>query len=266
MFGLSSWAVQPAIELEGVVKEFGSERVLHGVDLAVPAGAITVLLGPSGAGKTVTIRHMLGLIDPTKGVVKVDGQDLAEISEQELYAVRRRMSVVLQGSLPFTCGLFYSLTVRQNVAYGLRERTSWADEKIDRVTDEALLMVGLQDHAERMPDELSGGMAKRTALARALALESSIVIIDDLDAGLDSVRLGLLCTVIRDAQEDTDATVLVTTHDMKVARDLADHVALIHEGRIVASGEAGVVLESEDELVRQFVSGDTSGPIRLRDS
>ncbi len=249
-----------------VVKEFGSERVLDGVDLAVPAGAITVLLGPSGAGKTVTIQHILGLLKPSAGVVKVDGEDLAAISEEELYEVRRGMSVVLQGSLPFTCGLFYSLNVYENVAYGLRERTRWSDERIDRVTKEALRTVGLQDHADRMPGELSGGMAKRTALARALALKSSIVIIDDLDAGLDSVRLSLLCAVIRDAQEDTDATVLVTTHDMKVARDLADFVALIHEGRIIANGEADAVLGSDEPFVRQFVSGARSGPLQLRDT
>jgi phospholipid/cholesterol/gamma-HCH transport system ATP-binding protein len=255
-----------AIELEDVVKEFGSERVLDGVDLAVPAGAITVLLGPSGAGKTVTIKQIVGLIKPTSGVVRVDGQDLADLSEGELYELRRRMSVVLQGSLPFTCGLFYSLSVYENVAYGLRERTRWPDEEIERVSRNALGMVGLQDHAERMPEELSGGMAKRTALARALALESSIVIIDDLDAGIDSVRLGLLCGVIREAQEDTGATVLVTTHDMKVARDLADHVALMHEGRIVAEGEAEAVFGSDDSFVRQFVSGATSGPLQLRDS
>ncbi|MBA3261751.1 MAG: ATP-binding cassette domain-containing protein [Thermoleophilaceae bacterium] len=255
-----------AVELVDVVKEFGSERVLDGVDLAVPAGAITVLLGPSGAGKTVTIQHILGLLKPSAGVVKVDGEDLAAISEEELYEVRRGMSVVLQGSLPFTCGLFYSLNVYENVAYGLRERTRWSDERIDRVTKEALRTVGLQDHADRMPGELSGGMAKRTALARALALKSSIVIIDDLDAGLDSVRLSLLCAVIRDAQEDTDATVLVTTHDMKVARDLADFVALIHEGRIIANGEADAVLGSDEPFVRQFVSGARSGPLQLRDT
>ena len=254
-----------AIEFVDVVKEFGTERVLDGVDLVVPAGAITVLLGPSGAGKTVTIKHILGLLKPTAGVVQVDGADLAAISEKELYEVRRGMSVVLQGSLPFTCGLFYSLSVYENVAYGLRERTRWSDEKIDRLTKGALRTVGLQDHGDRMPDELSGGMAKRTALARALALESSIVIIDDLDAGLDSVRLGLLCAVIRDAQEDTDATVLVTTHDMKVARDLADYVALLHEGRIVASGEADAVLGSDEPFVRQFVAGARSGPLQLRD-
>jgi len=231
----------------------------------VPAGAITVLLGPSGAGKSVTIKHILGLLEPSAGVVQVFGKDLASISEAELYEVRRGMSVVLQGALPFTCGLFYSLSVYENVAYGLRERTRWSDEQIDRVTRDALRTVGLQDHADRMPEELSGGMAKRTALARALALESDIVIIDDLDAGLDSVRLSLLCTLIREAQEDTDATVLVTTHDMRVAGDLADYVALLHEGRIVASGDAEAVLGSDDPLVRQFVSGALAGPLGLRD-
>jgi len=257
---------QPRIELVDVVKEFGSERVLDGVDLAVPAGAITVLLGPSGAGKTVTIKHILGLLEPSDGAVKVDGKDLAAVSEEELYQVRRGMSVVLQGALPFTCGLFYSLSVYENVAYGLRERTRWSDEQIDRVTRDALRMVGLHEHADRMPAELSGGMAKRTALARALALESGILIIDDLDAGLDDVRLALLCGVIRDAQEDTGATVLVTTHDMKVARDLAHYLALIHEGRIVASGEADAVLGSDEPFVRQFVTGGRSGPLRLRDA
>ncbi len=254
-----------AIELEGVVKEFDSARVLDGVDLVVPAGAITVLLGPSGAGKTVTIKHIVGLFEPSSGVVKVDGTDLAAISEGELYEVRRRMSVVLQGALPFSCGLFYSLSVYENVAYGLRERTRWSNERIDRVTRDALRRVGLHEQAEKMPDELSGGEAKRTALARALALESGIFIVDDLDSGLDSVRLALLCGVIREAREDTNATLLVTTHDMTVARDLADHVALIHEGRIIASGEAETVFESDDPFVRQFVSGALSGPLKLRD-
>jgi phospholipid/cholesterol/gamma-HCH transport system ATP-binding protein len=255
-----------AIELDGVVKKFGSQRVLDGVDFVVPAGAITVLLGPSGAGKTVTIKHILGLLKADDGVVRVRGEDLAEISEEQLYEVRRGMSVVLQGALPFTCGLFYSLSVYENVAYGLRERKNWSEEQIDQVTRDALRMVGLLDHAERMPQDLSGGEAKRTALARALALESGILIIDDLDAGLDSVRLKLLVEIIREAQEDTDCTVLVSTHDMDVARDLADHVAVIHQGRIVASGPAQEVLASQEPFVRQFVGGETEGPLQLRDS
>ena len=257
---------EAAIELQGVVKDFGSERVLDGVDLAVPAGAITVLLGASGAGKTVTIKHIVGLLSPKAGVVKVNGKDLAAISEEELYELRRGMGVVLQGALPFTCGLFYSLNVSENVAYGLRERTKWPDEKIHEVTLGSLRMVGLHDHADRMPADLSGGATKRTALARALALEPGIMIVDDLDAGLDNVRLSLLCSVIRDAQEDTHATVLVTTHDMTVARALADYVAVIHEGRIVASGDADAVFDSEEPLVRQLVSGGRSGPLQLRDA
>jgi phospholipid/cholesterol/gamma-HCH transport system ATP-binding protein len=255
-----------AIELEGVTRTLGFQRVLDGVELVVPSGAIFVLLGPSGAGKTVTIKHILGLLQPDDGVVRVRGRDLARISEEQLYEVRRGMSVVLQGALPFTCGLFYSLSVYENVAYGLRERKNWSEEMVDRVTRDALRMVGLLDHAERMPDDLSGGEAKRTALARALALESGILIIDDLDAGLDSVRLSLLVEIIREAREDTDCTVLVTTHDMDVARDLADHVAVIHQGRIVASGPAAEVLESDEPFVRQFVTGEISGPLQLRDS
>jgi phospholipid/cholesterol/gamma-HCH transport system ATP-binding protein len=254
-----------AIELEGVVKNFGGARVLERLNLSVPAGAITVLLGPSGAGKTVTVRHIVGLIDPDKGSVKVQGKDLGELSEEQVYEVRRNMSVVLQGALPFTCGLFYSLNVHQNVAYGLQERTKFSKEDIDRRTKEALGMVGLQEHGEKMPSDLSGGEAKRVALARALALESGIVIIDDLDAGLDSVRLSLLCKIIKDAQEDTDCTVLVTTHDMTVARELADYVAMIRDGRIIASGPAQEVLDSDEPYVKQFVSGDTEGPIKLRD-
>ena len=263
---MPGWDERAAIELQGVVKEFGSERVLDGVDLVVPAGAITVLLGPSGAGKTVTIKHIVGLLEPDEGAIRVKGKDFGGISEQELYEVRRGMSVVLQGALPFSCGLFHSLSVYENVAYGLRERTRWSGEHIDRVTRDALRMVGLHEQAHRMPADLSGGEAKRTPLARALALESGIVIIDDLDAGLDDVRLALLCQVIRDAREDTDATVLVTTHDMKVAHDLADYIAVIHEGRTVASGEADAVLGSEEPFVRQFVTGSPSGPLQLRDA
>jgi len=254
-----------AIELVDVVKKFGSERVLKGVDLAVPEGAITVLLGPSGAGKTVTISHVFGLIQPTSGVVRVEGKDLAELSEDELYALRRRMSAVLQGTLPFTCGLFYSLDVYENVAFALRARnTRWSEEQVHRVTMDHLGMVGLRDRARDMPDVLSAGMSKRVALARALALEARIVVIDDFDSGIDGVRLALLCELIRDMQRRTRATYLVTTHDMTAARELADHVAVIHDGRIAATGTADSVFDSSDPLIHQLVSGELSGPLELR--
>jgi phospholipid/cholesterol/gamma-HCH transport system ATP-binding protein len=253
-----------AIELERVVKKLDSQRVLDGVDLAVPRGAITVLLGPSGAGKTVTVKHIFGLLQPSSGVVRVEGKDLAAISEDELYELRRRMSAVLQGTLPFTCGLFYSLNVYENVAFGLRTRTRWSPERIDEVTMEHLAMVGLADRARDMPDVLSAGMTKRVALARALALDARIVIIDDFDSGIDSVRLGLLCDLIKDVQRRAEATYLVTTHDMTAARELGDYAAVIHEGRIVASGDAETVFGSGDPMVRQFISGEVAGPLELR--
>jgi phospholipid/cholesterol/gamma-HCH transport system ATP-binding protein len=253
----------PAIEFVDVVKELGSERVLDGVDLAVPQGAITVLIGPSGAGKTVTVKHIVGLIQPSAGVVRVEGRDLSTMSEAELYGLRRRMSVVLQGTLPFTCGLFWSINVYENVAYALRERTRWSPERIHEVTMANLGMVGLRDRANDMPSELSSGMCKRAALARALALDARIVIIDDFDSGIDRVRLTLLCGLIRDAHRDAGATFLVTTHDMAAARELADYVAVIHEGRIVASGEADDVFGSKEPLVHQLIAGEPSGPIEL---
>jgi phospholipid/cholesterol/gamma-HCH transport system ATP-binding protein len=255
----------PAIELRGVVKHLGGQRVLDGVDLAVPAGAITVLLGPSGAGKTVTIRHILGLIDPDAGFIRVCGRTINSATEEELNEVRRSMGVVLQGVLPFSCGLFYSLDVYENVAFPLRERTRWPEERIDRATMGALAMVGLAEWARSMPDQLSSGMTKRVAIARALALEPRIVIIDDFDSGIDAVRLALLCELLRDAQRRTGAAYLVTTHDMSAARRLADRIAVIHEGRIVASGAADDVLSSDEPVARQLVAGAASGPIRLRD-
>jgi phospholipid/cholesterol/gamma-HCH transport system ATP-binding protein len=254
-----------AVELEGVVKYFDSERALDGVDLFVPRGAITVLLGPSGAGKTVTINHIVGLIHPTAGVVRVEGKDLAALSDAELNELRRGISIVFQGAQPFTCGLFFSLNVFENVAFPLRERTNWPEERIEQETLDHLKMVGLKHRAGAMPDELSSGERKRTALARALALNARIVIIDDFDSGIDGVRLALLCELIEDVQLTTKATFLVTTHDMTAARQLADYVAVIHQGRIVESGEAHAVFTSDEPATRQLITGALSGPVSLRD-
>jgi phospholipid/cholesterol/gamma-HCH transport system ATP-binding protein len=256
-----------AIELSGVVKDFRGVRVLDGVDLVVPNDAITVLIGPSGAGKTVTVNHVVGLLHPTKGTVKVAGRNLAKLSDTELNELRQGMAAVMQGSLPFTCGLFYSMNVYENVASPLRQRRPrWSEERIKAMTMEHLHLVGLARNANDMPDQLSSGMAKRTAIARALALEAGIVIIDDFDSGIDGVRLALLCELIRDTQRSSGATYLLSTHDMSAARKLADHVTVIHEGRTVAAGTADQVFGSNEPLARQLVSGATSGPIRLSDA
>jgi phospholipid/cholesterol/gamma-HCH transport system ATP-binding protein len=252
------------IELTDVDKKIGGTPILDKVSFSVPRGRITVLIGPSGAGKTVTIKHIVGLTHPSRGAVRVEGKDLARVSDEEVNALRRDMAVVLQGALPFTCGLFYSLNVYENVAFPLRERTRWSEERIDQVTMEHLGMVGLRDSVAAMPEQLSAGMTKRVALARALALEASLVIIDDFDSGIDGVRLALLTEMIHDAQRTTEATYLVTTHDMNAARTLADHAVVINAGRIVASGPAGAVLGSDQPLVHQLVEGEREGPLTLR--
>src|SRR6266487_3012048 len=157
------------------------------------------------------------------------------------------------------------LEKKKNVAFAVRERTGWPEARVEAVTMAHLDMVGLRDRASAMPDQLSSGMCKRVALARALALEAQIVIIDDFDSGIDGVRLALLCELIRDTQLETGATFLVTTHDMRAARELADHAAVIHDGRIVSSGEADAVFGSSEPLTSQLVSGRASGPLRLGD-
>lgn len=258
-------ANRPAIQLSGVIKRFGRATVLDQVDLSVPAGEITVLLGPSGAGKTVTISHIVGLMHPDRGRVEVEGHDLARISDEELNRLRQRMAVVIQGTLPFTCGLFFSINVYENVAFALRQRHRWSEAQVHEATMANLEMVGLRDRADAMPDQLSAGMAKRVAIARALALEARIVIVDDFDSGIDGVRLSLLCEMLADAQRQSGATFLVSTHNMSAARHLADNLAVISDGRIVESGPAAEVFESDQPLVRQLISGATSGPITLRD-
>lgn len=255
----------PAIELVGVFKRFGAAEVLRGINLSVPAGEITVLLGPSGAGKTVTVSHIVGLINPDRGIVRVEGENLARITDDRLNQLRRGMAVVLQGTLPFTCGLFFSLNVYENVAFGLRQRNRWSEARVHEATMSHLEMVGLRDRAQSMPDELSAGMCKRVAIARAMALEARIVIVDDFDSGIDGVRLSLLCEMLADAQRETGATFLVTTHSMSAARRLADHVAVISDGAVVQAGPAAEVLDSDEPLVRQLITGATSGPITLAD-
>lgn len=254
-----------AIELVEVVKRFGAHTVLRGMDFEVPEGEITVLLGPSGAGKTVTISHVVGLIQPDRGVVRVQGRNLARITDAELNEARREMSVVLQGTLPFTCGLFFSLNVYENLAFALRQRKRWSEERIHEQAMSHLGLVGLRDRAAAMPDQLSAGMCKRVAIARALALEARIVIIDDFDSGIDGVRLSLLCETLHDLQRETGATFLVSTHSMRSARRLADNIVVVHEGEVAASGRADETFDSSEPLVRQLVTGATSGPIRLRD-
>jgi phospholipid/cholesterol/gamma-HCH transport system ATP-binding protein len=208
--------------------------------------------------------------------VLIGGRDLAEMNVGDLKAFRQSLGAVLQGTLPFTCGLLFSLTLFENVAEPLRVRQPrWNDDKITEVTLASLDSVGLLDRAKDLPASLSSGMAKRAAIARALALGPELVIIDDFDSGIDGVRLNLLCTMLRDYQLDSGATLFLSTHDMGVARALADHVAVSNDGRTVANGTADEVFASSDPTVQAFLATESTdfalpprepaGTVRLTD-
>ena len=232
----------PAIELEGVVRKFGSDRVLDDVDLAVPAGAITVLMGPSGAGKTVTIKHILGLLKPTKGRVRVEGRDLATLDDEELNRQRRGMGVVLQGALPFTCGLFYSLSVFENVAFPLRVRGEPRATIRKRVL-EALEVVGLAGFEDRGSTELSGGQQQRVALARAIVYTPALLLLDEPLSNLDVKLREQMREELHGLHKRLNLAVVYVTHDQAEALALSDRIAVVNQGKLEQVGSPAEVYE-----------------------
>lgn len=248
----------PAIELVGVRTAFDGRWVLRGVDFAVPRGAITVLLGPSGVGKTTCVRHILGLEPPDEGTVLFDGRepDWGELS----------LGVALQGAGVYGSALWGSMTVAENLAFQLRSLRDLPDEAVERRVGEALAEVGLDGHGDQLPDSLSGGMLKRAALARALISQPEIAVLDSVDIGIDHARLSELARLIADLQSASGATYLITTHNMALANRLADHAIVLWEGRVLQSGPAADVLTSDIAAVHQLVTGSPTGPLVLHDA
>lgn len=248
-----------AIEFRDVFKAFGSNHVLNGLSMRIPTGKITMIMGPSGTGKSVCINHIVGLMRPDRGDVIVEGQSIVSMPEDELLRLRRdKFGVLFQDG-----ALFSSMTVGGNVAFPLRQHTDKPEREIDEIVRGRLAEVGLADAADLRPSELSGGMRKRVGFARALALNPSIVLFDEPDSGLDPVRCALLCELIRDIHAESSGTYIVVTHDMLSARRIADHICLLWQGRLVGDGAAGEVLESNDPFVRQFLTGESAGPLGM---
>jgi phospholipid/cholesterol/gamma-HCH transport system ATP-binding protein len=254
----------PAIELIDVHTAFEGSWVLRGVNFAVPADRITVLLGPSGVGKTTCIRHVTGLLAPDMGDVLVEGRSRAQMRKAEHAALARRFGVLLQGSGLYGSALWGSMTVVENLMFQLRAASDRPEAELRERALERLQEVGLAGHADKMPGELSAGMSKRVALARALVSDPDFAVLDSFDQGVDPVRLGRLCELIRRHHEKRGGTYLVTTHDMEVARRLADHAVVMWEGLVVAEGPAEQVFGSDLAEVRQLVTGDVEGPLVLR--
>jgi phospholipid/cholesterol/gamma-HCH transport system ATP-binding protein len=247
-----------AIETRDLHKAFGSNRILNGVDLQVPEGCIASIMGPSGTGKSVMIKHILGLLRPDSGEVMVRGQQLAKMSHAEVIAMRRDIGVMFQDG-----ALFSSMTVYENVAFPLRQHTDYNDAEVREIAMEHLEKVGLGHAINRYPSELSGGMKKRAGLARGLVLDPGIVLADEPDSGLDPVRTALLAELLVERHDELGGTLVVITHNMLLARRVSDYVAVLWKGRVIASGSAEVMFTSDDPFIRQFLTGDSIGPLGM---
>ncbi len=243
-------AQPPIIRLHQVYKSFNGLRVLQGIDLAIPRGEITVILGRSGGGKSVLLKHLLGLLLPDQGQVLVDGQSLASLSERQLFQVRQRFGYLFQNG-----ALFDSLTVGENVAFPLREHTDWRAAKIRQVVEEKLQQVGLQGITHKMPGELSGGMRKRVALARALALDPEILLFDEPTTGLDPIMTTTIGELIAATVRRLQVTAVIISHDLGLAFSLADSIAFLHQGRIIAHTDPESFRHSPLEPIQQFIAG-----------
>ena len=245
-----------SIEIEGVWKRLGATQLLRGVDLTVAEGESVVIIGRSGTGKSVLLKHVVGLIDPDRGAVRVDGRDVPALSVKELLDLRKRMGMLFQGG-----ALFDSLTVGENVGLPLREHTRIAETQVDLVVHEKLHLVGLEGVETMRPSSLSGGMKKRAALARALALNPKIMLYDEPTTGLDPITADLINRLIRRLQERLGITSIAVTHDMRSAYHIGDRIAMLHEGRIHAIGTPAEIQASADPAVRQFIEGSAEGPL-----
>jgi phospholipid/cholesterol/gamma-HCH transport system ATP-binding protein len=244
----------PAVRLDGVSKSFGTRRVLDGVSFTVPSGSGFVILGRSGTGKSVTLRHIIGLMRPDAGRVFVESDEISALSGPELSRVRRKIGFLFQNA-----ALFDSISVGENVAFPLRRHTDLSDSEITARAREKLAAVGLPDEFDKMPGALSGGMRKRAGLARALALDPMILLVDEPSAGLDPITADEIDTLLFELKRERGVTLVVVTHNISSARMLGDELLMLHQGLIVAQGTPAELDGSSNEMVRAFMTSRHSG-------
>jgi phospholipid/cholesterol/gamma-HCH transport system ATP-binding protein len=250
--------LETEIGIKDLTKTFGAQTVFEGVTCDIPKGKITVILGPSGTGKSVFLKHIMGLLRPDRGEIWIDEKNIPDLSEKDLYKVRRKFGVLFQDG-----ALFGSMSVYDNVAFPLREHTRRGEKDIKDVVMEKLEMVGLKGAEEKLPGEISGGMKKRAGLARALVLDPEIVMFDEPDSGLDPVRTAYLSELIRDLNSQIGFSCVVVTHDIATCRRVADYIGMLCRRHLIQFGPANEMFESDVPEVRQFLAGDTKGPIGM---
>ncbi len=239
------------IEIKGLHKSFNGKKVLDGVDLEVRTGETMVIIGASGCGKSVLLRHIIGLMQPDRGSLTVDGTEMAGIKKARLYELRKRFGMLFQGS-----ALFDSLSVEENVGLGLRQHSGLSREEICQRVEEKLAMVGMAGTGRLMPSELSGGMRKRVGLARALAMDPEYILYDEPTTGLDPITADRINDLMVGLQEKLRITSVVVTHDMVSAGRVADRIAMLHQGRIIFCGTPAEIKKSPDERIQRFIRGE----------
>jgi phospholipid/cholesterol/gamma-HCH transport system ATP-binding protein len=250
--------VDAIISLRGVTKRFGSHTVLEDISFDLPKGKISAIMGPSGTGKSVLLKNIIGLLRPEAGEIWVDGEETVRMGEKDLYRVRRKFGVLFQDG-----ALFGSMNMYDNTAFPLREHTNKSEKEIKEIVLSKLEMVGMLDHLKKFPGEVSGGMRKRAGLARALVMDPEIVFFDEPDSGLDPVRVSYLDELTRKIQEEVGATFFVITHNIPSVMRIADYIGVLFRSGLVKFASKEEMVDSDSDIIRQFLAGRAKGPIGM---